>query len=75
MGIFFTEFLFLHSFCSSIIVQLSVRTDRGVVVKQKWTGMDRGREGVDNGKNVRTFFMDNPEVHFLQALISLPNYK
>ena len=47
MHVFFKEFLFLHCFCSSIVVfQLSVRTDRvREVVEQKADRHGQGEGG------------------------------
>ena len=65
---FSKEYLFFHSFCSSLrVFQLSVRTDRerGLLtfIKHK---ADRCRHGDGGGlktdKNLRTSFMDDPIV-------------
>jgi len=53
MYVFFKEFLFFHSFCSSLLIfQLSVRTDNGRgLLSKKQTDAGRGREGVENWQN------------------------
>jgi len=50
MHVFFKEFLFFYSFCSTLFVfQFSVRTDRGRgLLSKKRTGVDRGERWVEN---------------------------
>ena len=60
MDVFFKEVLFFHSFCSTLFclpTQCLHEQEEGVV-KQK---ADRGREGVENQKNVPTSFLDDPK--------------
>ena len=48
-------------FAALFVFQLSVRTDRGMrILGRKWTGVDKEREGMNTGRNVRTPFIDDP---------------